>query len=53
MAMYCGVFVVFRAVDHGWASFGGLAREDRGRWLEGFHGRISYAFAAGLVMPVL
>lgn len=24
------------SVDHGWASFGGLARHDQGRWLEGF-----------------
>ena len=30
-------------VDHGWASFGGLARDDQGRWLEGLCGRIGYA----------
>ena len=27
-------------VDYGWASFGGVARDDQGKWLEGFCGRI-------------
>lgn len=31
------------SVDHGWVSFGGLARDDQGWWLEGFFGRIGYA----------
>lgn len=31
------------SVDHGWASFGGLAREDRGRWLDDSVASIGYA----------
>ncbi|KAM7472339.1 hypothetical protein LguiA_010522 [Lonicera macranthoides] len=31
------------SVDHGWASFGGLAHDENGKWLEGFCGRIGYA----------
>lgn len=28
------------SVDHGWVSFGGVAKDDQGKWLEGFYGRI-------------
>ena len=31
------------SVDHGWGSYGGLARDDQGRWIEGLCGRIGYA----------
>lgn len=31
------------AVDHEWASFGGLASDDQGRWTERFYRRIGYA----------
>ena len=28
--------------NHRWAAYGGLARDDRGRWIKGFCGRIGY-----------
>ena len=31
------------SVDLGWVSYGGVARNDQGKWLEGFCGRIGYA----------
>ena len=31
------------SVDHGWGSYGGLAWDDQGRWIEGFCDIIGYA----------
>lgn len=41
------------SVDHGWGSYGGLVRDDQGRWLEGFCGRISSTNASRLSFGAL